>query len=778
MAEEPSIPDLLANSADPHIEAGNDIFRVAAASGVDLSVSGDDLDAEHTLMPNKSRVDRVSITDWVGTWWIKGKPRSRPSPEADKDPPETQEISQNKDLLKPRLPKRKSTKSVFGTLGISVLNPSSSSPKRYSVVSSDAGTSTPPSGVASETASIKSNHAKPNNALSVSSPVLSSPIQAIFRPSLAGPQLTTIQNGGKLPASESIMSVPKSTASIVEDHPQALMQGASLRAIANATRVMTSDPSSILADQGRETGPLIAKLALELIKTARDESIQFRERPKERRERSENGGPTSDIGDKIGLVATLIPGSSGADATTALNRALTTPADMARRKGRGTSIMQQVATPFASPIFGSFLPQQRKPTNAADKGNSHITVDSSGGGGGSGSRPNAVTLPHGSTITRKAASVPLESIIPVTAKPPTQYLSRTYTPLTSRDFRFTMPLPNSASRFTIYQGEKNQRPLTDRYGFMYDVSQYDVLLLIRAKDCGNTAPACLTGVKIADREEDNSWPDDNASEMDVKDSIEIVKEGCICDGDFDVRSVTSRVDSMGAPLADGSQTVSTKSRSSSKSRKRTSMVNSGAGSSTMVGSTTSVLSVNSDTPRHACAKTVRHLLDELTEIHDRQQASQRKGWDAFVKQRSKGKSIKSNLNTSSVISGSGAGGAAAILGLGTAIEEDELEHTEGLIGFAQLGLSSNRDERREFDRLVRSGIPLVYRAKVWLECSGALEMREPGLFQDLLAEAEGPESVVGEIEKDVGRTMPLNVFFGGDGAGVDKLRRVLIAYSR
>jgi len=30
----------------------------------------------------------------------------------------------------------------------------------------------------------------------------------------------------------------------------------------------------------------------------------------------------------------------------------------------------------------------------------------------------------------------------------------------------------------------------------------------------------------------------------------------------------------------------------------------------------------------------------------------------------------------------------------------------------------------------------------------------------------------------VGRTMPLNIFFGGDGAGVVKLRRVLTAYSR
>lgn len=121
----------------------------------------------------------------------------------------------------------------------------------------------------------------------------------------------------------------------------------------------------------------------------------------------------------------------------------------------------------------------------------------------------------------------------------------------------------------------------------------------------------------------------------------------------------------------------------------------------------------------------------------------------------------------------------AFQGLGTTDEEEELAHTEGLIGFAQLGSSSNRDERAQFDRLVRGGIPLVYRSKVWLECSGGLEMREPGLFRDLLVQAEvdvetgeaskdagGHHALVrNEIDKDIGRTMPLNIFFGGMGSG-------------
>ncbi len=57
-------------------------------------------------------------------------------------------------------------------------------------------------------------------------------------------------------------------------------------------------------------------------------------------------------------------------------------------------------------------------------------------------------------------------------------------------------------------------------------------------------------------------------------------------------------------------------------------------------------------------------------------------------------------------------------------------------------------------------------------------MREPGVFADLLEEVDMTSSVVREIDKDVCRTMPLNIFFGRTGAGVEKLRRVLMAYSK
>lgn len=698
-------------------------------------------------MPHGHRSERLS--EWMGTWWPKGKSRPRPNDvDSDKDPPSPSQVVNN------RHQRRRTAKSVFGTLGISILNPVAGS-SRASVAIDD-----------SDTVSIKSGDAS----AAVSS--VSSPIHTTFAPSPAAPHLTTYFD-----TPDNAPSIASTLAPSVKDEaPAVMIQGSSLRAIANATRVMTSDPSSILADQGKETGPLIASLALGLIKNARDEGVTFRER-RERKVMEQ-----SESAERLGPIATLSPTHSG-DAVMTLNRTLLAN----HADGPGPSKTRSSAASLlavTSPMFGSFLPQQRRPSSA-------VEAPAKGANDHHHHHPSISTIipstmvPSPATTVRKPSSVPLESIIPATAKPPTQYLSRTYTPLTARDFHFSIPLPNSASRFAVYHDEHNKKPLTDRYGFMYDVSQYDVLLLIRAKECGNSAPACLTGVKIADREENNSWPDDEEDGY-VKETIEIVKEPCDCDGESDLRSSTG----SSIPAATGtasspslrhdsadSVSISAKSTSSSKSRKRSSTLLSSSLTTTTSIATTSVLSINSDTPRHACANTVRKLLDKLIEIHDQRQAAQRKEWNAFVKQRSnKVKTIKAHSASATV-----AGGAAAILGLDTAIEDDELSHSEGLIGFAQLGLSSNRDERKEFDRLVRSGIPLIYRSKVWLECSGGLEMKEPGLFLDLLAEtAGGPDSVhvVAEIEKDVGRTMPLNVFFGGDGAGVNKLRRVLIAYSR
>ncbi|TRM64764.1 rab-GTPase-TBC domain-containing protein [Schizophyllum amplum] len=725
--QEPIVFNRPPPKADSESETGTDQQSVA--------------DSEDVFDDRASIASRTSsVGEWMGTWWGKGK-RGRPdTPKTTQSaPPEA--IAEEAEHLK--RPRRTSAKSVFGSLGISILNPSLSS----SVARPRAVIETATEDESSQTITIPVEGAASTSESRASmSPVVST---------LALPAMSRLTTE-ILPDS----TIVESISSLEEPEEQHLLrQGASLRAITNATRIMTGDPSSVLADQGHETGSLISQLAFELVRNTRDAGIDFREPQKERKERRHPSRVVSEtaVEEPASATSTVFSTSQTFDATMTLNRALRKQLQQGHRKAmtKGAGALLPIMQPFSSPLFGSFSQQQRKTSSAAQGGAS----------GPSGSGADAASAAAANPPAKKPGSVPLESIIPAVAKPPTQYLSRTYTPLTSRDFHFSIPLPQSASRFSIYHDDR--KPLTDRYGFMYDVSQYDVLLLIRAKECGNTAPACLTGVKIADREENNSWPEDEDAQLHQV--INIVKDTCQCDGTPD--SAPALADS---PTAE-SVAPSLRSRSSSKSRTRSSTMVSSAVASTINTPATSILSVTSNTPRHACANTVRHLLNELVEIHDQRQASRRKEWDAFVKQRRSARTAPAkSAHTASALSG-----AAAILGLGTDVDEEELSHSEGLIAFAQLGISANNSERREFDRLVRGGIPLVYRAKVWLECSGALEMREPGLFQDLLAKDDASnESVLGEIGKDVGRTMPLNVFFGGDGAGVEKLRRVLIAYSR
>ncbi|KAH9930069.1 rab-GTPase-TBC domain-containing protein [Fomitopsis serialis] len=678
--------------------------------------------------------DRPGLGDWMGTWWTKGKkngqsftpPRLESSPDAIVESPVDTMLPAPEDVSSatsaPQTPnkpsRRKAVRSVFGNLGFSMLNPSVNSlgsRKRRTTSVTDAQGFEPPTDTKSAR-SVRSAASSPSRP-----------------PSLLPPPVSSAPSKSASPSNPpSIMSGASRTAA--DERPP---QGSSLRAIIQATRVMTSDPASILDDQGRETSPQIAQKAFELVRAAREEGLNFREQPKPKRERKQE---KSDSGDGLAARATLSPGGETAPPPVRAS----TSGDVRRAANRRKPSVNLPS--FASPIFGSFMAQQDKAistvVNAVQRGYP------SGGTTQADSQANTTTSPR----VTKPGSVPLESIIPVDAKPPTQFLSRTYTPLTSRDFHFSIPLPDVASALSVPYDEHSHEGMTDRYGFIYDVSKYDVLLLIRAKESSNTAPACLTGIKIADRKEDNTWPSDDGV---VDDTVEVVKEACDCDGMGDSSSTR--------PTARGAQ-------SSQAGRKR-------AGTTTAVAPPrpkSSILVADADTPRHVCANTIRVLIAQLVEMHDQRQTAQRREWDTFVKRREKSrKSTGGSMSRITTV-----GGAAALLGLGTAVEEDELAHSGGLVGFAQLGLPAFKDEKKEFVRLVRNGIPLVYRSQAWLECSGGLEMREPGVFADLLAEADDGSGVTREIEKDVCRTMPLNVFFGRTGAGVEKLRRVLIAYSR
>jgi hypothetical protein len=715
-------------------------------------VSGNDDD----LLSSAPQTSSKASQSWMGMLWGKGKTRSHRS-HSSLTPEDLSGLKSSRDtqtsdsspapsiLEKPA--SKVPSKGVFGTLGFSILNPAvPSRPKQRRTHSVAVVPSV-------------TTHIVPE--------VLPSVPRSPTSPLLAPPRLTTALQPSDLPSECN---------SVGSQHGDKPPQGSSLTAIIHATRVMTSDPRSILMETGSEIDGLIARLALQLVRNAREEAIELREKSKEKRDKRYERPPTSDFSPKVALIT-----PEGVDAAQTLNQTLAIHTDVRKtrvRHGKGTASM------LTSPLIGSFFAQQtKKLTGVVDavQGITSVVHEASSSG------PTAPGMNAVSNAS-KPGSVPLESIVPVSAMPPTQYLSKTYTPITSRDFRPPVPLSNAATRFSVYYDDRNQQPLTDRFGFMYDVSQYDLLLLLRAKDCENSAPACLTGVKIADRTESNHWPEDDGDGLPT---VEIIKGSCDCDGmgyfdypplpDLDPSTIPGPI--VDSPQLDDASSVPQFSRSKSRatspassrvrSKNRTSTIFSAPSISSKPLS--AILSVDSETPRHVCPNTIRKLLSDLTSVHDGRQQSTRKEWDVFVRQRAKFRSTKTNASTlaSTILSG-----GPAFLGLNTADEEEELEHTDGLIGFAQLGISGSREERKEFDRLVRQGIPLVYRAKIWQECTDALEMREPGLFNDLLANVNSDDPVVKEIEKDIGRTMPLNMFYGGDGPGVQKLRRVLTAYSR
>ena len=704
------------------------------------------------FLPPVTQTSSKASQSWMGMLWGKGKTRSHRS-QSSATPDETGSFKSPRDgqtsdsspapSISEKSTSKVPSKSVFGTLGFSILNPTAAPRPRQRRTHSIADL--PP----------VVTHSLPEGPPSIPHSPTS--------PFLAPPHLTmTLQPP----------DLPSECDSVDSQSGEKPPQGTSLTAIIHATRVMTSDPRSILMETGSETDGLIARLALHLVKNAREEGIELRGKPKGRVEKAHERQSAPDLSPKVALIT-----PEGFDAAQTLNQTLAAHADARKtraRHGKGTMSM------LTSPLIGSFFAQQtKKLTGVVDavQGITSVVHEASSSG------PTAPGMNAVSNVS-KPGSVPLESIVPFSAMPPTQYLSKTYTPITARDFRPPMSLSNAATRFSVYYDDKNQQPLTDRFGFMYDVSQYDLLLLLRAKDCENSAPACLTGVKIADRTESNHWPEEDG---DVPLTVETIKGNCDCDGSgyFEEPLLPDEDQSttiIGSPQVDDPSSVPQSSRTRSRatspasshrrSKKRTSTI---SALSILSKPFSAILSIDSDTPRHVCPNTIRKLLSDLTSTHDERQQSTRREWDVFVRHRAKVRSTKTN---SSTLAPSILSGGPAFLGLNTADEEEELAHTDGLIGFAQLGISGSREERKEFDRLVRQGIPLVYRAKIWQECADALEMKEPGMFNDLLANVDPEDPVVKEIEKDVGRTMPLNMFYGGDGPGVQKLRRVLTAYSR
>ena len=102
----------------------------------------------------------------------------------------------------------------------------------------------------------------------------------------------------------------------------------------------------------------------------------------------------------------------------------------------------------------------------------------------------------------------------------------------------------------------------------------------------------------------------------------------------------------------------------------------------------------------------------------------------------------------------------------------------GLVGIDQLSSSKNSDDRKTFFGADQTGdsadLPERYLGRSVLqgcrvdrahftiaECSGARDMRVPGEYTEILkTHANDNSPVQTEIEKDITRTFPGNLFFG------------------
>lgn len=173
---------------------------------------------------------------------------------------------------------------------------------------------------------------------------------------------------------------------------------------------------------------------------------------------------------------------------------------------------------------------------------------------------------------------------------------------------------------------------------------------------------------------------------------------------------------------------------------------------------------------------VKLLLEQLTDLHDTLQRDRTVRWNEFLRK------VRAERRKEGEAAAAAAAATSADRSL-TAVDTPEATLADGeVIGIAGLGNKGKvgRNKWREFRSLVLGGIPVALRAKVWSECSGASAMRIPGYYGDLVRGVGGTEpdaSVVAQIDMDIRRTLTDNVFFR-KGPGVDKLREVLLAYSR
>ncbi|PWN22480.1 TBC-domain-containing protein [Microstroma glucosiphilum] len=622
---------------------------------------------------------------------------------------------------------------------------------------------------------------------------------------------------------------------------KALPKPPSVKAIFLATRILGNDASSLLQNRGRKISQQVAQKAVDVVKNSLDEGLHIDEPPNRGssqqttiRRPSGTQPPVQRESARSTERSECRPVASAsikqkqraqsvaAQAAAAIVESASGPGTAA--VGRLSGRRSEVRLPSRSRVepnvtrlprqIGYGSTQHRAPS-LADRTAAEPRTPSKGPPGVEGE----AGLP-----------VELEAIVPFDGKPPTLALFSqtgrrpTRAPISNGD----NDDESSGDEFEVYGGKGNlviPQPVrssaigfddraVDVFGFVYDATPADVRLLRQARKASTPAPACLTGIRVgvaarggSDRQS-GSEADEADTDTDA-DSIIAKEESTSEDMSHTVTDAMPATPSKSTtePADSSPETSPVRLLGIARGRPSTETSQVSASSGLEAGPTspgqerefqlssdpskapeghdeepTTTTGTSKTREPKATSETVRHLLDQLKVMHSQHQEVQKAKWDAFIQHRR-------TVMTRSAENASGTQDrdkekkslsktARGLLADGrTPNAEDQYHH--GLIGVRLLGDDkSGKEDRKQFLRLVQEGIPLAHRPKIWAECSGASEVAEPGLFQDLLNEhASESNPCLVQIDLDVHRTMPTNIYFGGDGPGVPKLRRVLAAYS-
>lgn len=175
------------------------------------------------------------------------------------------------------------------------------------------------------------------------------------------------------------------------------------------------------------------------------------------------------------------------------------------------------------------------------------------------------------------------------------------------------------------------------------------------------------------------------------------------------------------------------------------------------------------------AEPVKLLLQQLSDVHDILQREKTVRWNEFLRK------VRAERRREGEAAVAAAKAAAEARFQTAPVMLPEAKLTDGeIIGVADLGIKGKvgRAKWNEFKNLVLGGVPVANRPKIWLEGSGAMLLRVPGYYEDLVAQSaeDVDSSVVSQIDMDITRTLTDNIFFR-KGPGVAKLREVLLAYA-